>query len=94
MISIDGKTLDLMREILSLISSSIYSNDLEKIANRYAGGSEENKIKFLNSLYTFLCSLPQGVWTNNKARKNGLDTILNYLEKKSMTLYKDECSGF
>lgn len=94
MLDIDDSTLDLMREILALTHGSIFANDIEKIARKYAGDNESNKLVFLNAFYSFLKTLPQGIWTNEKNRLTGLQTILVHLENEALKLHKNHSNNF
>ncbi|VUD40242.1 hypothetical protein TDB9533_00025 [Thalassocella blandensis] len=94
MLNIDDNTLDLMKEILALSSGSIFANDIDRIAKKYAGHEPAKKLTFLNAFYSFLKSLPQGIWTNEKNRLTGLQTILVHLENEALKLHKDHSNSF
>lgn len=82
----DSEAIGLTKNVLTMTSGSIFSNDLHRIANEFVGGDAEQKLIFMNALYPFMKSLPKALWSNDKSRTNGLDTMLAHMENETVKL--------
>jgi type III secretion protein W len=87
------ESVGLMKNILTMTSGSIFSNDLHRIAAENVGPDPEKKLIFLNAFYSFMKSLSQGLWNNPKGRMTGLETMLAHMENETMKLQKQKVQG-
>lgn len=84
----DQQSVALTREILTFTRGSIFANDLDTFAVRYAGSDADHKIVFLNAIFPFIKSLPEVLWENQKNRMTGLQTILIHMENEATRLHR------